>query len=163
MREYFRGFDIVSRPDPPSGLMRLLFHCSAGVSFITYKAVKGTKRNLGYVDPMISTVLCFMFIHDADNKVDFDVYEISRELEISVEDVARALMFMYIHGLVCEVQYCDGAITYALSDTGCSLAWEIFCLEDRTKCAWKVGIAEDDRSLRLIPILLCPNPPVLFE
>jgi predicted DNA-binding transcriptional regulator len=161
MREYDIGRDIVTRPDPPAGLLRLLFNCSAGVSFITYSASSGL-RKLAYVDSLIATVLCYMFLHETPREDEFDIGEITSGLEISKEDAARALMFMYIHGLVCEIQYENGTITYLLTNRGCRLAWDIYTLEDQNKCAWKVGIAIDDETHELIPILLCPHPPVIF-
>lgn len=161
MREFDIGCDFVTRPDPPAGLLNLLFYCSAGISFIAYRASHGAKK-LAYVDPIIATVLCYMYIHESPREDEFDTGEITSGLEISEEDVARALMFMYIHGLVCEIQCENGDITYMLTSSGCRLAWDIFIMEDDNRCAWKVGIAIDDRILRLIPILLCPNPPVIF-
>lgn len=162
MREYDIGHDFVTRPDPPKGLLRLLFNCSAGVSFITYRATAGSKK-FAYVDPIIATVLCYMFLHETPRENEFDIGEITSGLEISREDVARALMFMYIHGLVCEIQYADGAFSYMLTNRGCRLAWDIFMMEENCNCAWRVGIAVTDETHELIPILLCSNPPVVFE
>ena len=56
MREYDIGRDFVTRLDPPSGLMKMLFNCSARASFITYKVTSGA-RKLAYVDSIISSVL----------------------------------------------------------------------------------------------------------
>ena len=162
MREHDIARDFVTRPDPPAGLMRLLFNCSAGVSFITYRASSGI-RKLAYVDSLIATVLCYMFLHETPREDEFLVREITYGLEITEEDAARALMFMYIHGLVCEIQYENGTITYLLTNRGCRLAWDIYALEDQNRCAWKVGIAIDDETNELIPILLCSNPPVIFD
>ncbi len=161
MREFDIGRDFVTRPDPPAGLLDLLSDCSADVSFITYRASSGT-RKLAYVDHIIATVLSFMFLHETSREDEFDIREITSGLEISKEDGARALMFMYIHGLVCEIQYESGGITYMLTNRGCRLAWDVFMMEDDNRCAWKVAIAIDDQTHQLIPILLCPNPPVIF-
>jgi len=161
MREFDIGRDFVTRPDPPRGLLRLLFNCSAGVSFITYRASAGSKK-FAYVDSLIATVLCYMFLHETPREDEFDISEITSGLEISKEDAARALMFMYIHGLVCEIQYADGAFSYMLTNRGCRLAWDIFMMEENCNCAWRVGIAVTDETYELIPILLCPNPPVVF-
>ena len=82
MREFDIGRDFVTRPDPPRGLLRLLFNCSAGVSFITYRASAGSKK-LAYVDPIISSVLCYMFLHETPREDEFLVTEITYGLEIS--------------------------------------------------------------------------------
>ena len=161
MREFDIGRDFVTRPDPPRGLLQLLFNCSAGVSFITYRASSGQKK-LAYVDPIIATVLCYMFLHETPREDEFDISEITFGLEISKEDAARSLMFMYIHGLVCEIQYADGSFSYMLTNRGCRLAADIFTMEDDCKCAWRVGIAITGETHELIPIMLSPNPPVVF-
>ena len=162
MRELDVSRDFVTRPDPPGGLLKLLFNCSAGVSFITYRASSGV-RKLAYVDSIIASVLCYMFLHETPREDEFDIREITAGLEISEEDAARALMFMYIHGLVCEIQYQTGIFSYMLTNRGCRLAWDIFMMEENCNCAWNVGIAIDDRAHELIPILLCQNPPVVFD
>ena len=161
MCEFDIGRDFVTRPDPPAGLLNLLFECSAGVSFITYRISCGVGK-LAFVDHIIATVLCYMFIHEVPREDEFDIGEITFGMGISEEDAARVLMFMYIYGLVCEIQYENGDITYMLTNRGCRLAWDIFITEDDNRCSWKVGIVIDDRIHQLIPILLCSNPPVIF-
>lgn len=161
MLELGYGCKVLTRSDMPTNLLNVLHDCEGERTFITKRSVRGDKET-SFVDALISTVLCFMFLHKMDGQ-EFPLSEITSCLEITEEDAGRALMFMYVHGLVKEIDYDDGRSTYQLTQRGIDLAWELFSLEERNKCEWKVGLAVDNETNLLVPILLTPNPFVLFE
>ena len=161
MHKRVYGCTVLSRSDAPTNLMKLLSDSKGERPFVTRRNVSGEKA-FAFVDALITTVLCFMFTHETDSQV-FSINEITSCLEIPDEDAGRALMFMYIRGLVVEIDYDDGTAAYQLTQRGLDLAWDVFSLEDRTKCKWRVGLAVDDGTGLLVPILLNPYPPVLFE
>lgn len=161
MLEFRCGSNVFTRTNMPPNLLKVLFNCKGESSFVTKKEVCGG-RETSFVDTLISTVLCFMFLHKMEAQ-EFPIDEITSCLELSEEDVGRALIFMYVHGLVREIDYDDGTSTYQLTQRGIDLAWSIFSLEEKNRCKWKVGLAVDDETDLLVPILLSPNPFVLFE
>ena len=152
---------VIIRPDPPSNLMRALFDCKGERPFITESKVVGN-RLTALVDTLVSTVLCFMFLHETEDQ-EFRIEDITSNLELSQEDVGRALMFLYIHGLVLEIDRLDGPVTYMLTERGIDLACRFFFLEEMTKCAWKVGLGIDEETRLMVPVLLSPNPFVIIE
>ena len=161
MLELRYGCRILTRNDMPSNLLKVLSDCKGERTFIIRRDVHGGKET-SFVDELITAVLCFMFQHETRGQ-EFPITEIAASLELSHEDAGRALMFLYVRGLVKEIDYDNGMSTYQLTQRGLDLASGVFSLEERNQCKWKVGLAVDDESDLLVPILLSPNPFVLFE
>ena len=161
MRETVMGYEIVSAPDPPEGLLKVLSDGPAKASFTTYRLSSGTKR-LAFVGSAVSAVLTHMLFADAPMNREFMIGSIMSGLRASMTTVAKALLFMYEHNLVCEIRYDDGRKAYVLTNAGCVLAGDVADLEGDFDYEWPVGIAIlGDGELK--PILLCPCPMVKLE
>jgi len=161
MRETIMGYEIVSAPDPPEGLLKVLSDGPAKASFTTYRLSSGTKK-LAFVGSAVSVVLTHMLFADAPMNREFTISSIMSGLRAPMMTVAKALLFMYEHNLVCEIQYDDGRKAYVLTNAGCVLAGEVFDLENEYDFQWSAGIAILDNG-ELKPIILCPCPMVKLE
>ena len=161
MRDTVLGYEVVSTPDPPVKLLRILSDAPPEASYVTYRLSAGP-RKVAFVNSAVSAVLTYMMLADSPLDGGFTISNIVSGLRISIMKVAKALAFMYNLRLVCEIRFDDGFCVYMLTNAGYVLAGEVFDLEGEYDFRWPVGIAiPDDGEPR--PILFCPRPLVKLK